>query len=166
MVFIRDATLGDCPEILTMLNELQFYEQFPCSKITLDMLEKNGAFRDSNSSTSGERHFRAIIAQDETSGDTCGYSLYYYAWSSSKGKLLFLEELYVRDRYRGQKIGAALMCEILKTATNDLVDVHLEVLNWNQNSIQFYEKFGFKLLYKSRNDTWLTYCKKYPSIII
>src|SRR5687767_4701876 len=108
MVFIRNAKFEDSPEILLMLNELQAYEHFQPSKITLQMLQKNGGF----SSEFPEKHFRSLIAEDETSGAICGYALYYFAWMSAKGKVLFLEELYVREKYRGQKVGADLMREV------------------------------------------------------
>jgi GNAT superfamily N-acetyltransferase len=74
-------------------------------------------------------------------------ALYYYRYSTWKGKTLHLEDLIVKENKRGTGAGFALYKEIIIQGKRDGVRrIEWNVLNWNTNAIKFYEKSGAKVL--------------------
>ena len=117
---IRKATPEDVPAIYQLIVELAEYEKALHEVInTPKQLLKDGF---------GESPlFGAIIA--EVKGEVVGMSLYYYRYSTWKGKRLYLEDLIIKEAFRGYGLGKRLW----------------QVLDWNEPSIEFYKKFGAKL---------------------
>ena len=80
-----------------------------------------------------------------------GMALYYYRYSTWKGKTIHLEDLIVKEKMRGSGCGTALYKEILKQGQKDKVRrIEWNVLGWNKPAIDFYEKTGAKVL----NEWW------------
>ena len=76
-----------------------------------------------------------------------GIALYYYRYSTWKGKTIHLEDLVVKEKMRGTGAGYALYSEIIKQGKKDQVRrVEWNVLDWNTPAIDFYEKSGAKVL--------------------
>ena len=70
-----------------------------------------------------------------------GMALYYYRYSTWKGKTLHLEDLIVKENKRGTGAGFALYKEIIiQRKTRWCEKNKWNVLNWNTNAIKFYEK--------------------------
>lgn len=79
----------------------------------------------------------------ESDGKIVGLALYYYGYSTWKGKFLYLEDLVVTEPYRGQGIGKALFSQIIAQAKAEGLNlVGWQVLSWNKPAIDFYEKIG------------------------
>ncbi|MBR9998594.1 MAG: GNAT family N-acetyltransferase [Cyclobacteriaceae bacterium] len=77
-----------------------------------------------------------------TDGKIVGLSLYYYRYSTWKGKLLYLEDLVVLEKYRGRGIGRKLMDATIQEAKLQHCNgIQWQVLDWNQPAIGFYEKY-------------------------
>ena len=77
-----------------------------------------------------------------------GMALYYDGYSSWAGKMLYLDDLYVKPDYRGQKIGSLLVNKIFEIAKNeDYQKVRWQVLDWNSPAIDFYHKCGALINY-------------------
>jgi ribosomal protein S18 acetylase RimI-like enzyme len=56
---------------------------------------------------------------------------------------IYLEDLYVKPHQRGRGIGSALLRELARIACQrGCGRLDWEVLDWNEPSIQFYEKLG------------------------
>jgi GNAT superfamily N-acetyltransferase len=56
---------------------------------------------------------------------------------------LFLEDLFVREAFRGRGIGRALLAEMARIAIDEqCYGIHWEVLDWNQKAIEFYKNLG------------------------
>jgi GNAT superfamily N-acetyltransferase len=73
--------------------------------------------------------------------------LYYYRYSTWKGKTIHLEDLVVKQEHRGTGAGFKLYSEIIRQGKKDKVKrIEWNVLDWNQNAIDFYEKTGAKIL--------------------
>uniref|UniRef100_A0A8C8A1I9 Spermidine/spermine N1-acetyltransferase family member 2b n=1 Tax=Oryzias sinensis TaxID=183150 RepID=A0A8C8A1I9_9TELE len=68
-----------------------------------------------------------------------GYALYFYTYSTWKGRSIFLEDLYVMPEFRGNGIGKGLLC---KVAEVNCVRLQLSVLDWNTPSRDFYAAKG------------------------
>ena len=73
--------------------------------------------------------------------------MYYYRYSTWKGKTIHLEDLIVKENQRGTGAGTALYTEIIKQGQRDKVRrIEWNVLDWNTPAVAFYEKSGAKIL--------------------
>ena len=74
-------------------------------------------------------------------------ALFYYRYSTWKGKTIHLEDLIVHENMRKQNIGRALYDAVLKQASNENVRrVEWVVLDWNTPARNFYLSTGAKIL--------------------
>jgi GNAT superfamily N-acetyltransferase len=56
---------------------------------------------------------------------------------------LFLEDLFVREQFRKQGIGTALLAEVARIAVEEqCYGIHWEVLDWNMKAIELYKALG------------------------
>ena len=58
--------------------------------------------------------FRALVGEWE--GKPAGYALFFDYFSTWTGRGLFLEDLFVREKFRGRGIGRALLAEVAEPA--------------------------------------------------
>jgi len=73
--------------------------------------------------------------------------LYYYRYSTWKGKTIHLEDLIVKENQRGSGVGFALYSKIIEQGKIDNVRrIEWAVLDWNIPAIEFYKKSGAKIL--------------------
>jgi len=85
--------------------------------------------------------FRALIAEWE--GQPAGYALFFDYYSPWAGRGLFLEDLLVREQFRKNGIGKALLASVARIAQQDnCYGIHWEVLDWNETAIEFYKSLG------------------------
>ncbi len=134
---IRKASKNDLPEVLKLVKELAIYENASEEvTIKLEDLEKDGF---------GENPLFWIILAENSEG-IIGMSFYFIRYSTWKGKCLYLEDLVVKEEYRGKKIGDALFEATLKTAKEmNAKQMNWQVLDWNEPAINFYKKFDAEL---------------------
>ena len=144
---IRKGKPEDMPAVLSLIQELAIFEKEPDAVlVTVDDL-----IRDGFGPTPLFHVFVAEIENDTTHADQAmqivGIALYYYRFSTWKGKTIHLEDLVVKDKMRGTGLGYALYSEIIKQGKKDQVRrVEWNVLDWNTPAIEFYEKSGAKVL--------------------
>ena len=135
---IRKGNPEDMEAVLGLIQELAAFEKEPDAVlITVDDLTRDGF---------GEVPlFQVFVA--EVDSEIVGIALYYYRYSTWKGKTIHLEDLVVKDKMRGTGIGYALYSEIIKQGKKDKVRrIEWNVLDWNTPAIEFYEKSGAKVL--------------------
>jgi GNAT superfamily N-acetyltransferase len=133
MLSIRPAHAGDVSALNALICELAEFEHLPVS-VTDDALLRDGF---------GERpRFRALMA--EWDGKPAGYAFFFDYYSTFEGCAgIFLEDIYVRERFRGQKIGSALLARVAAIAKEEkCFGVRWQVLDWNTPAIEFYRKIG------------------------
>lgn len=133
-ITIRKATIQDVDQILALINELALYEKAPHEvTITKEQLIRDG-FGD-------KPLFWVLMA--EFDGEIAGMSFYYIRYSTWKGPCLYLEDIIVKEKFRGKGIGKALMnATIEETVANDFAMMVWQVLDWNTPAIEFYKKYG------------------------
>ena len=99
-VIIRKAVKEDCPRMMELIKELAIYEKAPHA-VTVD-------FNHFVESGFGDKPiWWAFLA--EVNGRVEGFALWYIRYSTWKGQRLYLEDLIVTDKMRGQGIGKLLL---------------------------------------------------------
>ena len=80
--------------------------------------------------------------------EPAGFALYFHNYSTFLSKPgIYLEDLYVRDQFRAQGIGTALLTTVGELAVErGCGRYEWSVLNWNKRAIEFYEKMGARPL--------------------
>ena len=143
VMIIRKGLREDMPAVLELIKELATFEKEPDAVVvTVNELVKDG-FCDNPL-------FMTFVAEKDA--EIIGMALFYYRYSTWKGKTIHLEDLIVKEDKRGTGAGSALYKEVLKFAKKEGVRrVEWVVLNWNQHAIEFYERSGATIL-----QDWLT----------
>ena len=137
-MMIRKATEKDMPFVLELIQELATFEKEPDAVVvTVADLVRDGF--------SEHPLFHCYVAEKENT--IIGMALFYYRYSTWKGKTIHLEDLIVKADQRGTGAGFALYKEIIKQGKKDKVRrIEWNVLDWNTPAIDFYEKSGAKVL--------------------
>ncbi len=134
MLRIRPATVEDAASLRTMIRELaEFERQLELVSIREEDLARDGF---------GENPlFRTLIA--EWDGHPAGYALFFGYYSTWAGRGLYLEDLFVREAFRGCGIGKALLAAVARIAVDEqCCGMRWEVLDRNQKAIDLYERLG------------------------
>jgi GNAT superfamily N-acetyltransferase len=145
MLTIRAAIANDVPLLLRFIHELAEYER----EATAVVATEEDLLRDGFGEQSPR--FRALIA--EWNGKPAGYALFFGMYSTWEGRAgIFLEDLFVRDAFRGRGIGKALLAQVAHIAQAEgCFGMRWEVLDWNESAITFYKSLGADFL-----DNWRT----------
>ena len=134
---IRKGRIEDMPAVLGLIKELATFEKEPNAVVvTVADLERDGF---------GESPlFHTFIAEEKE--EIVGMALYYYRYSTWKGKTIHLEDLIVKEEKRGAGLGFKLYSEVIAQGKCDGVRrIEWNVLDWNAPAIEFYEKSGAKV---------------------
>ena len=133
---IRSAGPGDVQIILDLIRDLAIYEkEEDQAKATADQIHE------------------ALFATDPTAycelveledGSIAGFALWfknYSTWTGTAG--IYLEDLFIRPKYRGEGYGKALLIYLAKKCIdNGWKRFQWWVLDWNEPSIAFYKSLG------------------------
>ncbi len=72
-----------------------------------------------------------------------GVAIYYYRYSTWKGKRLYLEDIVVTESERGSGFGKMLFdATINKAKETNCTGMMWQVLDWNEPAIEFYKKYN------------------------
>lgn len=137
-MYIRKGEKKDMKSVLELIQELANFENEPDAvEVTVADLERDG-FGD-------YPLFHTFVA--EVNSKIVGIALYYYRYSTWKGKTIHLEDLIVREDLRGAGVGFELYSKIIEQGKIDKVRrIEWAVLDWNTPAIEFYKKSGAKVL--------------------
>ena len=134
---IREGSKKDLPQVLQLIKELALYERAP-HEVTnsVNRMEQDGF---------GPNPIYGLFVAEE--GETIvGISIYYWRYSTWKGKRLYLEDIVVTESQRGKGTGKLLFDRTMRHALDeDCTGMMWQVLEWNEPAINFYKKYGAKL---------------------
>jgi GNAT superfamily N-acetyltransferase len=137
MLVLRESQPGDVGTILELIRGLAEYEHEPQAAVaTEEDLLRDGF--------GANPKFHCVIA--EWDGAAVGFALYFYNYSTWKGRPgIYLEDIFVWPEYRGKGIGKALLLHVAQTAVaQNCGRYEWQVLDWNTPAIEFYEGLGAK----------------------
>jgi GNAT superfamily N-acetyltransferase len=142
-MIIRPAEPGDVAELHAMILELADYEHLR-HEVRAGAADTERALFSANPSA------EALIAQCE--GQAAGFAVFFPFYSTFAGHPgLYLEDLFVRERFRRRGIGLALTTEFLRLARQrGCPKVEWRVLRWNKPALDFYRSIGATIL-----DDWV-----------
>jgi ribosomal protein S18 acetylase RimI-like enzyme len=150
---IRHGDEKDVPGIFKLIKELAEFERAPEAVINTEKMLKEDGF--------GKHSiYRVLVAEAADTNEIIGMALYYTAYSTWKGRILYLDDLVVTESERRYGIGRALMNELLKESlAAGISQVRWQVLDWNTPAIEFYKSLGAEL-----DPEWIN-CKMTPEQI-
>lgn len=129
-ITIRPATEADLPAIHGLMFELAVYEKAP-EAVAATLEEYQEDFRNGL--------FESLVAEIE--GKVIGMTLFYMAYSSWKGKMLYLDDFVVTEESRRYGAGQMLFDAFLEEGRRRGCRlVKWQVLDWNEPALNFYRK--------------------------
>jgi GNAT superfamily N-acetyltransferase len=144
-LLVRSVTPDDMEILANLVRELAVYEKLEeHAKATADDFHRN---------LFGPRP-AAEAAIAEINREPVGFALWFTTFSTFRGQPgIYLEDVFVRPRYRGLGIGKALLAMLARLAVErGCGRLEWSVLNWNEPAIGFYRALGAK-----RMDEWTVY---------
>jgi GNAT superfamily N-acetyltransferase len=131
---IRKGTEADIAQALNLVRELAAYEKAPLEvEVTPEEMTAWGFGPD--------KQFDFFVAEEH--GVILGLALYYFKYSTWKGKCLFLEDIIVTESQRGKGLGKLLFDRIVEVSKEAKVRrMEWQVLDWNTPAIEFYKKYN------------------------
>ncbi|MBS1489528.1 MAG: GNAT family N-acetyltransferase [Bacteroidetes bacterium] len=139
---IREGKKSDLPRALELIRELAEFEKAPHEVTnTVQQMEQDGF--------GPNPIYGFFVAENEK--EIVGLSLFYWRYSTWKGKRLYLEDIIVTEKERGLGIGKLLFNRTVQHALHSACSGMMwQVLAWNEPAIRFYKKYGAKL-----DDGWI-----------
>lgn len=134
MINIRKGEPNDIPQVFGLIKELAVYENALHEVTNTETQLEIDGFAENPT-------YGLIVAED--TDKIVGISLYYYRYSTWKGKRLYLEDIIVTESRRREGIGTKLFDETLSAARQSrCTGLMWQVLDWNQPAIDFYKKYN------------------------
>lgn len=130
----RFAKEKDAYLILTFIRELASYEKMLEEVVATEELLNEWIFQ--------QKKAEVLFAMVD--GKEIGFALFFHNFSTFLGKAgIYLEDLYVKEEYRGKGYGKEILKELARIAVERKCG-RLEwwCLDWNQPSIDFYLSLG------------------------
>ncbi len=136
---VRFATKDDIPVLLEMMGELAEFEQLQENfHTTKESLER---------SCFGEEKIVDVLIgfYQEV---PAGYAAFYHNYSTFLARPgIFLEDLYVRQQFRGTGVGQALFGRLCQVAQDrGCARIEGMALSWNERARRYYEALGAEAL--------------------
>jgi GNAT superfamily N-acetyltransferase len=138
-ITIRKAIQADCHRMMELVKELAVYEKAPDDiTVQFDHFVESGF---------GENPVWWALVAETTHPDGLkevqAFALYYIRYSTWKGQRMYLEDLLVTEKLRGQGIGKLLFDQLIEEAKIKKYNgIAWQVLDWNEPAINFYKKLG------------------------
>ena len=140
----RYAQKEDAGLILEFIKELAVYEKMLDEVVATEELLTEWIFE--------KKKAEVIFAVED--GKEVGFALFFHNFSTFLGRAgIYLEDLFVKEEYRGKGYGKALLKKLAQTAVErGCGRLEWWCLDWNKPSIDFYLSLGAEPM-----DEWTTY---------
>jgi GNAT superfamily N-acetyltransferase len=134
---IRNGKKADLPRVLELVKELALFEKAPHEVTnTIELMEHDGF---------GPDPVYGFFVAENNEG-IVGLSLYYWRYSTWKGRRLYLEDIIVTESQRGKGVGKLLFDRTMQHSLDEnCTGMMWQVLDWNEPAINFYKKYNAKL---------------------
>jgi GNAT superfamily N-acetyltransferase len=130
-ITIRKAGDADFPALIAIIAEFAAFQR--SSGKMINTPELMSAERDA---------FTCFVAVTEEN-EIIGYAICFFAYFTWSGRSLYLDDLFVKEAFRGQKIGKRLLDAVVAFAVEERCKkVRWQVSDWNTPAQEFYKKFG------------------------
>jgi len=138
-VNISKLTRNRVPELLKLIRELARFEKLEHEVEANPKLLREAFF--------GRRPVAGAVLVD-CDGELAGYAIYFFTFSSFVGRNgIWLEDLYVRQRFRRRGLGRELIKAVARVgARRNCGRFEWTALNWNQKALDFYSRLGAKAM--------------------
>ncbi|NDV47300.1 GNAT family N-acetyltransferase [Paludibacter sp. 221] len=137
---IRIATENDFEKLIILFEEFALFEKVP--EKMLNTAERMRAEKD---------FFNCFVAEN-SENEIVGYAIFFFFYLSWSGKSLYMDDLYVKEKFRGEGIGTDLINNVIFFAKeNNCHKLRWQVSNWNEKAINFYKKIGAEIDEDERN---------------
>jgi GNAT superfamily N-acetyltransferase len=131
---LRKAKTEDLEEILTLVKELATFENAE-DEVVADLNDYKNSFG---------THFDCWLALYDSK--VVGIALYYIGFSTWKGKMLYLDDLYISSAHRRKGLAKSLIHQlILEARQRGCPLIKWQVLDWNEPAISLYKSLGLTL---------------------
>ena len=139
---VRQGRKEDLPRVLELVKELALYERAPHEVTnTVARMEEDGF--------GAHPVYGFFVAECDDA--IVGLALYYWRYSTWKGKRLYLEDIIVTETARGKGAGKLLFERTMqKSLEENCSGMMWQVLDWNEPAINFYKKYHSNIA-----DGWL-----------
>src|SRR5690606_28105688 len=136
MYTIREGKKEDLEAVFGLIQELARYERAPEQVTnTLENMEKDGF--------GAHPVYGFYVLIKDSSAEIIGTAIYYYRYSTWKGKRLYLEDYIVTEAERGKGAGKLLFERVMQKAIEEnCTGMMWQVLDWNDPAINFYKKYN------------------------
>lgn len=136
---LRAARADDVPLLLDLITQLARYERLEAAAVATPALLEHHLFGPMP---------RAHAMLAEQGGEPCGFALWFFSFSTFTGRpTLFVEDVFVREAWRGRGIGRAIFAELARRAlAAECARMEWSVLDWNESAIGFYRSIGAESL--------------------
>jgi len=134
---IQPATAADTATILALIRELAEFEKLAHECVTTEAQLQESLF--------GPRPGAEVVI-GRVGNEVVGFALFFPNFSTFLGRPgLYLEDLFVRPRFRGQGHGEQLLRHLARICVErNYGRLEWSVLDWNQRAIDFYKALGAK----------------------
>lgn len=144
---IEPAVPADVPMILQLIRELAEFERLLDEVTATEEQLRAGLFGPRPSA-------EVIMGRLEPGGEVAGFALFFHNFSTFLARPgIYLEDLYVRQKFRGHGHGEALLRHLAGVALQrNCGRLEWSVLDWNHRAIDFYKSLGAVPMHE-----WTTY---------
>jgi GNAT superfamily N-acetyltransferase len=131
---LRKAKKEDLPSIFSLVKALAKFEKAE-EEVSATLEDYHNNF---------QIHFQCWVALHNE--DLVGIALYYLGFSTWKGKMLYLDDLYIAEGHRRKGLAKRLLSELIEEGRElGCQLIKWQVLDWNEPAICLYESMGMQL---------------------
>jgi ribosomal protein S18 acetylase RimI-like enzyme len=128
---IREIETNDYSELINLFQEFARFERLPDNMInSVEQMKKEAEL------------INGFVVLDNDC-KIIGYVTYFYTYYTWTGKSMYMDDLYVKQEYRGIGLGTKLITKVVERAKLDnCKKLRWQVSEWNEPAIDFYKNLG------------------------